>query len=163
MAQVTLICGKICAGKTTFAKRLQEKHPAVLLSCDELTLLLGQYLGDAHDTVTKRVQAYLYEKSVETVNAGISVILDWGFWTKASREEARRFYESRQIPYAFYFLDIDDQTWRAHLEKRNRAVLTGETNSYLVDDNLIAKCAALFEPPDHSEDCLRAVDFLPDP
>ena len=138
MAQVTLICGKICAGKTTFAKRLQEKHPAVLLSCDELTRLLGQY-----------------EKSVETVNAGISVILDWGFWTKASREEARRFYESRQIPYAFYFLDVDDRTWHAHLDMRNRAVLTGETNSYFVDDNLIAKCAALFEPPDHSEHCLR--------
>jgi uridine kinase len=34
MAKVILICGKICSGKTTYAKRLLCENKAVLLSTD---------------------------------------------------------------------------------------------------------------------------------
>ena len=41
-----LLCGRICAGKTTYAKRLGKTRGAVCLSCDELMLaLFGQQLG----------------------------------------------------------------------------------------------------------------------
>ena len=40
MRTIHLICGKICSGKTCYARRLKEKHGAVILSMDELTCAL---------------------------------------------------------------------------------------------------------------------------
>ena len=35
MAKVILICGKICSGKSHYAKQLQQQHNAVILSTDD--------------------------------------------------------------------------------------------------------------------------------
>lgn len=49
MSKVILICGKMCSGKTTYAKSLIKKNPVVLLSCDELTtLFFGSDGGAEH-------------------------------------------------------------------------------------------------------------------
>ena len=37
MAKVILICGKICSGKSYYARKLKEKEHAVILSRDEMT------------------------------------------------------------------------------------------------------------------------------
>ena len=37
MGKVYLICGKICSGKSYYAKSLKEKYNAVILSTDEVT------------------------------------------------------------------------------------------------------------------------------
>ena len=36
MSKVILICGKICGGKSYYAKHLKEQHNAVILSTDEV-------------------------------------------------------------------------------------------------------------------------------
>ncbi len=152
MAKVILICGKICCGKSTYAKELFRQNKAVLLSVDEIMLsVLGPYLGDRHDLYGARTQKYLYEKSVEILETGIDVILDWGFWTKESRESARAFYAARNIPCEFHYIDICDETWQARLTKRNDAVSENEVNAYFVDENLAAKFAAWFEEPGRDE------------
>ena len=47
MAKLVLICGKLCCGKTTYAKRLAKEIQAVRLSCDDIMLsLFGKDLGD---------------------------------------------------------------------------------------------------------------------
>ena len=47
MAEVILICGKICSGKSTWAKALCRESGALCLSVDELMLaLLPERLGD---------------------------------------------------------------------------------------------------------------------
>jgi len=77
LAKAILICGKICSGKTTYAKNIMEKNKAVLLSVDEITLtLFGQYLGSKHDEITEKTEKYLYKKSVEIISLGINLILD---------------------------------------------------------------------------------------
>ena len=40
MANVFLICGKICSGKSTYAKKLAKTHNAVILSVDEIMLAI---------------------------------------------------------------------------------------------------------------------------
>ena len=66
--QVTLICGKLCSGKTTYAHKLRREQHAVLLSCDEITLALtGLDAGEAFDGIAARTQAYLYGKAAEIV------------------------------------------------------------------------------------------------
>lgn len=152
MAKVILICGKICSGKSTYAKELCVQNHAALLSVDEITLaLFGQYCGDMHDTYVERTQNYLFEKSLELIESGINVVLDWGFWMKKERDIAKAFYKTRNIAHEFHYIDISDETWKARLKKRNSAVLAKETSAYFVDDNLAAKFGALFEMPGKDE------------
>lgn len=152
MARVYLICGKIGCGKSTYAKRLREERGGVILSVDEIMLaVFGLYAGERHDEYAAKARGYLLEKSLELIGAGVSVILDWGFWTRAGRAEAKAFYESRGIACESHYLDVPDGVWRARIDKRNRAVAAGETTAYLVDEALAGKFAASFEPPAREE------------
>lgn len=152
MAKVILICGKICSGKSTYGEGLRRRENAALLSIDEITLsLFGQHCGDKHDEYSERAQDYLFRKSLDLIEVGINVILDWGFWSKEKRDFARKFYSSRNIKCEIHYIDVSDETWAARLEKRNNAVLTGEVNAYYVDENLAAKVVPLFEAPNKDE------------
>ena len=152
MAKVHLICGKICTGKSTYAEQLRVQNHAVLLSTDEITLaLFGQHCGDKHDDYVERTQNYLFNKSLELLEVGINVILDWGFWLKEERDYAREFYNSRNIECEFHYIDISNETWQTRLKKRNSEVLSKETSAYYIDDNLADKFAAIFEVPNEDE------------
>ena len=79
MSKVILVCGRICCGKTTYAHQLRLKEKAVVLSCDEIMLsLLDERLGESHDVYAARTREYLLRKSLEILQTGIPVILDWG-------------------------------------------------------------------------------------
>lgn len=152
MAKVILVCGKICSGKSTYAERLRVENKAVLLSIDEIMLaMFGLYVGDKHDEYVEKTEKYLFDKSVEIIETGIDVILDWGLWTRDERRYAKEFYSAQGIEHEIHYLNISDATWKARLDKRNRAVSAGEIIAYPVDDNLAAKFGAIFEMPDKDE------------
>ncbi len=152
MPKIILMCGKICSGKTTYARKLREQNKAVILSADEIMLaLFGTDAGDKHDDYVRRTKNYLFGKSVEILESGIDVVLDLGFWTKHERDEAREFYGSRGIDHEFVFIDIADAEWRLRLDMRNKSVLAGETSAYYVDEGLMDKFESIFEKPDETE------------
>lgn len=152
MAKAILTCGKICCGKTTYANQLRMKYNAVVLSVDEITLaLFGQNVGEKHDEYVEKTEKYLFDKSVEIIETGISAILDWGFWTKAERIFAREFYQKHGIECEFHYIDISPETWSERLSKRNKAVLSHEVSAYYVDRSLADKFDAIFEIPDKCE------------
>ena len=123
MAKVFMLCGKIASGKSYYAEMLCRKEHAVMLSVDELVLsILGSDLGEKHDEITARIQAYLFEKSAEMVHAGANVLLDWGFWTREKRSAARKFYEDRGISCEFHYIDVPVDVWHRNIEKRNHVV-----------------------------------------
>ena len=149
MAKVILVCGRICSGKTTYAKRIRG---AVLLSVDEVMLaLFGQHAGEKHDEYAKRTQALLRSKSLEFVEAGVDVVLDWGFWTQDSRKSMKRFYRERNVACEFHYIDPDEGVWKARLEERNSRILEGGNDAYYVDENLARKFESIFEAPEESE------------
>ncbi len=149
---VYLICGKICAGKTTYSHMLALAKKAVLLSTDEITLaIFGQHIGEKHDEVVESVQRYLFEKSLEILGNGINVLLDWGFWLKEERDYARDYYSSRGIQCEFHYIDVSYDTWMDNIAKRNQAVLENRTSAYYIDDNLAKKFDSIFEEPERSE------------
>ncbi len=149
MAKPILICGRICCGKTTYARRLIEQRSAVLLSCDEITLaLFGQYIGEKHDEIVESTERYLFGKSLEILETGIDVILDFGFWTRTERDQATAFYKTHGYVPEWHYIDVADEVWRRGIQKRNG----GMTNDdYFVDDNLAEKFLGMFEKPEKSE------------
>ncbi len=153
MSKVYLICGRICCGKTTYAKKMCSESNAVLLSVDEIMLsLFDQCCGEKmHMEFEQRLKEYLLNKSLELIKQDINVILDWGFWTKEERESIKNFFSSRGIEAEMHYIEISDETWHHRLNKRNSAVLAGEHIAYFVDENLALKFASKFEAPDEYE------------
>lgn len=152
MSKAILLCGKLCCGKSTYAERIRKQEKAVLLSCDELMLMLyDPQLGDKHDIISERTQQYLFKKSLDILEAGANVLLDWGFWQKSRRDAARAFYQEKGIPCQFHYIDISDENWQKNIAERNRAIEEGKSDAYFVDEGLAAKLERLFEPPSRDE------------
>jgi len=152
MAQVFLICGKICSGKTTYARKLCEEQHAILLSVDELMLtMFGQHAGCKHDLYAARTKSFLLTQTIRLIQNNVSVVLDWGFWTKAEREKMRAFLGEKQIPVSVFYLDVSDEVWKKRIAKRNFDVQNGKTDAYYIDENLAEKFRSRFEKPDKEE------------
>ena len=153
MAKLLCICGKIGCGKTYYANRLKEQEHAVILSTDEVTYdLTNNQQGDGYDEFAIRVNLYLRKKAVEIVNAGCTVILDWGFWTKENRKEIKRYGENNGVMVEMHYIDIDDKTWYENIEKRNNEVISGNGgSSFYVNEGLLNKVSSLFEIPEKEE------------
>ena len=152
MAKVFILCGKICSGKSTYSQKLRKDKKAVILSVDDITLtLLGQNGGNTLDVYVEKLEQYFFQKSVEIVETGINVILDWGFWTKAERDFAKEFYGSRGIEYELHYISISDEEWYRRLEKRNKDVMGKKSDAYYVDEGLAQKFKSIFEIPGKEE------------
>ena len=139
-----LICGMICSGKSHYAKALRERTGAVILSCDEITLLFPP-LGEKHDEVTAGLRALLLEKAADVARGGCDVILEWGFWQRAYRRETEAYFLSRGIPVRRHYIAASEETLRRHIAKRNQE--ENGPGAYYVDEGLLNKCLSLFEPP----------------
>lgn len=156
MAKAVMICGRICSGKTTLARALCARGGAVLLSCDEIAdVVFDKNLGDKHDEVMAKVTEYLHRKAKDILLAGCDVILDWGFWKKEARQRVRERYAAMGIEQLWYFVDVSDEKWEEHIQKRNAEVLAGTSSDYFVDEGLRAKLLANFEKPGPDEYDIR--------
>ena len=151
--KVILLCGKIASGKTHYAAALREREKAVILSCDALTFaLFDGNLGDAHDTMSKRIWQYLYARSLDLLAVGVSVILDWGFWTNQNRKDISDYFASHGVDYEWHYIDIDDELWHKYIKERNQKITEGNGGSdFYVDKGLFNKVQSLFEVPEKSE------------
>ena len=152
MARIILICGKICSGKTYYARQLRNQYNAVILSTDEATCdLINNEQGEFYNVFAERVNRYLRKKAAEIVKAGANVILDWGFWTAAGRKEISDFLRDRQVDYEWHFIDIPDDLWHRNIEERNQRITEGRGGSdFYVDEGLLQKLLSRFEKPERT-------------
>lgn len=153
MTKVMAICGKICSGKSYYAKQLKEKENAVILSCDELTkILFDNNLGDKHDEMSKRIWEYLLTKAVDIVKTNTNVILDWGFWVEEDRKCISNYFKSKNIQCEWHYIDVNNETWQKNISERNARVLAGNGGSdYYLDEGLMKKLQSKWEEPTKEE------------
>ena len=141
-----LLCGKVGAGKTTYALEL-ESRGAMRLSLDEWTL---------HFYATPEVSRAVFDAQVATcremilcvaeqvVAKGISVVLDLGFWRRAERDSARqRMHAAGALPLLYWF-DIPDAEQLRRLAQRNAALPVG---TYEITPAMLEEFAQRFEAP----------------
>ena len=153
MAKVILICGKICSGKSYYARQLKESLNAVILSTDEATYdLINNEQGEFYNVFATRVNLYLRKKTVEIVRAGANVILDWGFWTKDGRNEISKFFESNNVAFEWHYIDVHPDTWQRQIAERNKRIEEGNGGSdFYLDEGLMNKLLSKFQEPQKSE------------
>ena len=150
MARVIMTCGKICCGKTTYARKLEEELGAVVLSIDEVMLtLFPDGAGEMHDTYALRTEQYLLSLSLKILESGTDVILDWGLWTRVQRDRLREFYRAHNFPCEIHYLRISRAEWEKRIRGRNAR--PADASCYYVDKGLLEKVESLFEEPDVEE------------
>lgn len=151
MGSVIFLIGRLCSGKTTYARRL-EAEGAILLSCDTLMqTLFPEPLGDAYDVYSHRAMLYLYAQAKMLAEKGCVVVLDFGFWRRSIRREAQAFFAG--IPQDWRYLCPDGDVWKSRIQSRNEAVTNGTAglDEYFVDEGLLRKLLSRFEEPAEDE------------
>ncbi|MBE6754047.1 MAG: ATP-binding protein [Ruminococcaceae bacterium] len=149
--RIHLLCGRLCCGKSTYARQLAAREKGVILSSDELMLMLEldellKGCGDVHALMTPKVTAYLFKKAEEIAAAGTDVVIDLGFWQRAERQRISEMLREHGVDFLWHYISVSDEDWKAFIERRN---LSGE--GYTIDEGLMEKFLGLFEPPEREE------------
>jgi len=145
-ARLILVCGLPGAGKTTLAKRLAAEIPAVRLCPDEWLSGLGVDLfeGEPRD----RLERLFWEHTQHLLNLGQAVVLEFGFWDRAERDEKRRAARSLGVPVELRYLavPVDELFRRVSARYRDSPNGTVPITRAMLDEH-----AAQFEAPGPEE------------
>lgn len=153
MATLHLMVGLPGSGKTTRAKELERVLPAVRLTPDEWHLrLFGQDLNDPeHDTRHSAIEALLWETGGRMLAQGVAVILDFGFWSRAERDEFRSRAAQLGADTIIHYAPTTIEEILSRLAARNAAL---PADAFRISEAMILKWAQMFEPPtDDEQEC----------
>ncbi|MBP7694598.1 MAG: ATP-binding protein [Anaerolineales bacterium] len=123
MATLHLMVGLPCSGKTTLARRLEIERAALRLTPDEWQVrLFGQDVADPeHDVRHAVIESLLWELAARALALGTSVILDFGFWSRAEREDFRARASQLGAGSEVHFLEVAEAELLRRLAARNAA------------------------------------------
>ncbi len=121
--------GTIIIRSDATRKRIATEHAELPLYGDEMHKLAYQTMFDAAET---------------TLNAGFSVILDATFLEPSTRAHACALARSLQVPFSFYWLDIDTDTLRERIKRRT----TGDSDISDADISVLEAQLTSYTPPE---------------
>ena len=146
MPTLFLMCGLPGAGKTTLARMLERKRDALRLTPDEW---MESIVGDGYDEARRAaVEAKQWEIASRVLELGANVILDWGFWSLAERDEYRLRAARLGAQAEVWFIDVERDELAARLSARNRDL---PPNTFRVTPEQLDEWSKLFEPPTADE------------
>lgn len=121
-ATLHMVCGKMAAGKSTLARKLEQAPNTVLVSEDTwLSHLFGDSMSSSTDYVTyaAKLRAAMGPHIAALLNAGVSVVLDFPANTVDSRAWMRSVLDQTTAQHLLHVLLPDDAICLARLKKRN--------------------------------------------
>jgi predicted kinase len=155
-ATVYLIVGLPGAGKTTLAKELETREPALRLTTDEwqISLFGDRNPPDKRDLVEGR----LIEVGMRAARLGVDVVLDFGFWTRDERSALRWIAGTVGARCQVVYLPIEPDEQRRRVAGR---FATTPDQTFRISEVELAQWRALFQAPDDDE--LRGLEIPPAP
>lgn len=149
-ATLHFFCGKMGAGKSTFARSLAASSGGILLSEDDL--LRDLYPGQVTDlgsyvTLSGRIKHALAGHICTLLRQGTSVVLDFPGNTIRQRAWFRQLVESSGAKHQLHYLNVPDAMCRQQLGQR-RATNGGDP---LQDEATFDALLAHFVPPTPEE------------
>ncbi|MEU0988208.1 AAA family ATPase [Streptomyces sp. NPDC005953] len=141
-----LVCGLPGAGKTTLARRLADRVPAVRLCPDEWMTGLGLDLFD--EQARGRLEEVLSSHALELLGLGQSVILEFGFWGREERDDMRLAARALGAAVELHHLTASLDELCRRIEHRNA---TDAGGTALISRAMLEEYAEQFEAPDEDE------------
>ena len=146
VTRLVLICGLPASGKSTLARRLAPEVPAIRLDTDGWATELGADLWD--EAFRARLERQLWVLSQDLLAQGKSVILEWGHWARAERDEKRLGARALGVGVELRYLDapLDEL-----IERAERRTTSGEWTASPMTRAHFEEWATIFQPPDDEE------------
>lgn len=127
-AKLYFMCGKMAAGKSTFAKQLAQDQNAVLLVQDDFVAAL--FPGEIQDIssfvkYSNRLKHALAGHICDLLSRGISVVLDFPANTRNQRQWFRHLFEQASVEHELHYIDASDDLCKRQLRQRSEALPAG--------------------------------------
>ena len=119
-----LLHGPPGCGKTTFARQLEEERNVVRFSHDEWMVVLhgqnppAENFAEYHDRISKLI----WIMAERVLASGRDVALDLGFWSRASRDEARARISQRGFGFRLCAFDYSIEEVKQRVLARTQAL-----------------------------------------
>jgi predicted kinase len=144
--RLIILCGLPGSGKTALAKRMEHAWPIVRLCCDEWMADLGIDLYD--ETFRDRLETRFTRLALTLLRLGQSVVLEFGFWVRAERDQKRAEAHAIGVPIDLYYLNPPlEELWR-RLQARNAG---NEHGTAPISRANLEYWATLLQVPDATE------------
>ena len=153
MPRIYMIHGFVGVGKTTFAKKLEQETNAIRFSADEWMVdLFGQNPpAERFQVYIEKIEKVTWKIVGRCVSVGADVILDFGFWTRAARDQCREFAQQAGAEVTMYSLHCPENVLRERVARRTSEMPEG---ALFINDHAIDLFKKRFEPVDPgSEEC----------
>ncbi len=120
MATLFMLMGLPGSGKSTLARQLELERPALVLLPDEW---MARIVRDGYDAERREsVKAVQLDLAQRVLTLGSDVVLEFGFFSRVERDEARRRAAIARSEAKLIFLDPPfDEVWR-RIEARNQSL-----------------------------------------
>lgn len=146
MSRVIFMCGPSGSGKSTYARHL-ESQGMVRLSFDVEMWHREISTVPLPPEVRDDIEADLRTRLLALVAAGVDVVLDFSFWSRAMRDEYRRLLGPTGVVPETIYLATDRDT----VLERMRARRGRHPDDYVLSEDLAARYFDHFEPPSVDE------------
>src|SRR5437762_13218358 len=140
--RLVLICGLPASGKSTLARQLAPKLPAIRLDKDGWATQLGADVWD--EEFRARLEHQLWVLAQDLLAQGQSVILEWGHWARAERDEKRLGARALGVGVELHYLDAPMEALIGRAERRNASV---EWTASPITRAHFEECATICERP----------------
>ncbi|MEY2936249.1 MAG: hypothetical protein RL033_6998 [Pseudomonadota bacterium] len=134
-----LVCGLPGAGKTTRVRQLVQATGALPLYADEWVSALGFSLLDYDFRI--KLQACLLQHARQLLRQGVSVVIEFGSWSRTEREGIRQVAQHEGATTELHFLN-------APLDELVRRVRQrGGPEAEVLASRVLLQESGKFEPP----------------
>ena len=134
MPNLHLIYGFAGAGKTTFARKLEAEISAIRFTHDEWMVKLygNNPEEDKFSDYYKRISDLIWNLTTQLLGLNQDVILDFGFWSRKSRDDARYKAKIANAQVKLYFVTCSEEVMRKRVANRSSNL---PSDSLWIDEN----------------------------
>ncbi len=115
--KLIIVCGLPGAGKTTHAKRLEEKLGGIRFCPDEWIQALSLDLYD--EGRRSQIEALQWKLSQDLLALGLTIIIEWGTWGKSERDVLRLGAKALGASVELHYLSSPIEVLFERIQRRN--------------------------------------------
>lgn len=154
-ATLHVVYGPAGAGKSTYARDLARRTPAVWFGIDDWMARL--FAPDMPEPLefqwlmerVERCEAQIWSTAAGVIAAGTSVVLDLGLMRRADRARVTEIAQAVELPLQFHFVTAPSEVRRARVQERTE--VRGENFALAVGPEMFDFIEGVYEAPDAAE------------